>query len=146
MEIAQHQRLMLNILIGSAWIDQHLVPEEVAYLRKVLSRLHLEHDAQLDALLTTPVDPKQTERWLITYLQDSPDSERLKLLAAIGNLLISDNEVSDVEHDLLDEFHDLMASIPAPVEPSPVSGEDWAPKILQQVGQFFRRIIAAVQT
>lgn len=143
MEIAQHQRLMLNILIGSAWIDQHLVPEEVAYLRRVLSKVHMEHDAQLEALLTTPVDPQQTERWLITYLQDSPDSERLKLLAAIGNLLISDNEVSEIEHDLLDEFHDLMASIPAPVEPSS-SGGDWAPKILQQVGQFFRRVISAV--
>jgi hypothetical protein len=144
MEPNQHQRLMLNILIGSAWIDQHLVPEEVTYLQKVLSRFHLDHDAQLNALLTTPVEPKQTERWLIAYLQDSPNSERLKLLAAIGNLLISDNEVSDIEHDLLDEFHDLMASIPAPVEPSSSSGGDWAPKILQQVGQFFRRVISAV--
>jgi hypothetical protein len=142
METDQHQRLMLNILIGSAWIDQHLVPEEVAYLRRVLSRFHLEHDAQFEALLTTPVAPQQTERWLIAYLQDSPDAERLKLLAAIGNLLISDNEVSDIEHDLLDEFHDLMASIPSSVEPSP-SPKDLGLKILQQVGQFFRRVISA---
>jgi hypothetical protein len=143
METAQHQRLMLNILIGSAWIDQHLVPEEVAYLHKVLSRFNLEHDVELQTLLKTPVEPTQTERWLVTYLRDSPDSERLKLLAAIGNLLISDSEVSNVEHDLLDEFHTLMASIPAPAEPLPDLG-DFAPRVLQQVGQFFRRVVAAI--
>jgi hypothetical protein len=144
METAQHQRLMLNILIGSAWIDQHLVPEEVTYLHKVLSRFHLEHDVDLQTLLKTPVELSQTEGWLIAYLKDSPDSERLKLLAAIGNLLISDNEVSDIEHDLLDEFHELMASIPSPVEPLSSSVGDWAPKILQQIGQFFRRVLSAV--
>lgn len=143
METTQHQRLMLKILIGSAWIDQHLVPDEIAYLNRVLSRFHLEHEAELQTLLKVPVHPSQTERWLIEYLKDSPDAERLKLLAAIGNLLIADHDVSDIEHDLLDEFHELMASIPSPVEPPSPSEGDWAPKILQQVGQFFRRVMSA---
>jgi hypothetical protein len=143
MDSAQHQHLMLKILIGSAWVDQHLEPEEVAYLNKVLLRVHLEHNAELQGLLSTPVEPTQTEQWLVSYLRDSPDAERLKLLAAIGNLLIADDEVSDVEHDLLDEFHTLMASIPSPPEPLPDLGEV-APKILQQVGQFFRRVMSAV--
>jgi hypothetical protein len=142
MDSAQHQHLMLKILIGSAWVDQHLEPEEVAYLNKVLLRAHLEHNAELQGLLSTPVEPTQTEQWLVSYLRDSPDAERLKLLAAIGNLLIADDEVSDVEHDLLDEFHTLMASIPSPPEPLPDLGEV-APKILQQVGQFFRRVMSA---
>jgi hypothetical protein len=143
MDSAQHQHLMLKILIGSAWVDQHLELEEVTYLSKILSRFHLEHDAELQALLNTPVEPTQTEQWLVSYLRDSPDAERLKLLAAIGNLLIVDDEVSDVEHDLLDEFHTLMASIPSPPEPLPELGAV-APKILQQVGQFFRRVMSAV--
>ena len=78
----------------------------------------------------------------MSYLRNSPDPERLKLLAAIGNLLIADDEVSDVEHDLLDEFHTLMGKIPSPPEPLPDLGEV-APKILQQVGQFFRRVMSA---
>jgi hypothetical protein len=143
MDFAQHQHLMLKILIGSAWVDRHLEPEEVAYLNKVLSRFHLEKNAELQGLLSAPVELTQTEQWLVSYLRDSPDSERLKLLAAIGNLLIADNDVSDIEHDLLDEFHTLMGRIPSPSEPSSHLAQH-APKILQQVGQFFRRVMSAV--
>jgi hypothetical protein len=138
---AEHQhKLMLKILIGSAWVDRHLEPEEVAYLGKVLTRFHLDRDTELQALLNTPVLLPQTEQWLVAYLQDTPDSERLKLLAAIGNLLMSDHVVSSVEHDLLDEFHELMAHIPAPPEPIPTVAEA-APKLLQRIGQFFRRVM-----
>jgi hypothetical protein len=141
----EHQHsLMLRILIGSAWVDRHLEPEEVTYLGNILKRFHLEHDQELRSLLETPVPQEQTERWLVAYLKDSPDSERLKLLAVIGNLLISDHVVSSVEHDLLDEFHELMAHIPAPPEPTP-SVAEVAPKLLQRIGQFFRRIMAFPQ-
>jgi hypothetical protein len=138
---AEHQHnLMLKILIGSAWADRHVEPEEVAYLSNVLKRFHLDHDNELRSLLKTPVPMEQTERWLVAYLKDTPDSERLKLLAAIGNLLISDHVVSSVEHDLLDEFHELMAHIPAPPEPTPTVAEV-APKLLRRIGQFFRRVM-----
>lgn len=142
MNETQQHHLMLKILIGSAWADRHLDSPEVVYLGKVLERFQLAQNAELQALLNTPVPLEQTEQWLVAYLQDSPESERLKLLAAIGNLLISDNVVSGVEHDLLDEFHELMAMIPAPPEsPSPVT--DVAPTLAKQVGQFFRRVVAA---
>jgi hypothetical protein len=143
MDSAHHHHLMLKILIGSAWVDQHLVPQEVTYLNQVLSRYHQGHDPELQALLSHPVTLRQTEQWLVDYLKDSPDSERLKLLAAIGNLLIADDKVSDVEHDLLDEFHTLMASIPSPPEPLPHL-VDHAPKLLQQLGKFFRRVMSSV--
>lgn len=139
MDSAQQHYLMLQILIGSAWIDCHLEPEEVTFLEKVLTRFNLGSDRELQALLKTPVPSVQTEQWLVVYLRDSPDSERLKLLAAIGNLLISDDVVSSVEHDLLDDFHDLMAKIPAP--PEPTSFIDAAPKVLRNIGQFFRRVV-----
>jgi hypothetical protein len=140
MDIEHQHNLMLKILIGSAWADRHLEPEETTYLGNVLTRFHLEHDDELRSLLETPVPLEQTERWLVAYLKDTPDSERLKLLAAIGNLLISDHVVSAVEHDLLDEFHELMAHIPAPPEPTPTVAEA-APRILQRIGQFFRRVM-----
>ncbi|HEY9828107.1 MAG TPA: hypothetical protein V6D19_21935 [Stenomitos sp.] len=139
---ATHQQLMLKILIGSAWIDQHLEPEEIDYLKRLLSRFHLDHETELQDLLKIPVPAEQTERWLVAYLKDSPDSERLKLLAAIGNLLISDHVVSSIEHDLLDEFHELMAIIPAPSEPVPPIHEI-APTLASKVGQFLRRVMSA---
>jgi hypothetical protein len=140
MDLAHQHKLMLKILIGSAWIDRHLESEEVNYLSKVLTRFNLDHDSELQALLKMAVPVEQTERWLVAYLKDTPETERLKLLAAVGNLLISDQEVSDVEHDLLDEFHELMASIPAPPESSVSPSTNAAPRLLKQIGQFFRRI------
>jgi hypothetical protein len=140
MDLAHQHKLMLKILIGSAWIDRHLEPEEAAYLGNVLTRFELERDSELQSLLKASVSSEQTERWLVAYLKDTPDSERLKLLAAVGNLLISDRVVSAVEHDLLDEFHELMAGIPAPPEPLP-SVVEVAPKILKRIGQFFRRVM-----
>ncbi|MGB8699605.1 MAG: TerB family tellurite resistance protein [Thermosynechococcaceae cyanobacterium] len=137
-----HQKLMLKILIGSAWADRHVEPEEVAYLGNVLLRFHLDHDAELQALLRSPVPIEQTELWLIDYLKDASDTERLKLLAAIGNLLMSDHVVSSIEHDLLDEFHDLMNRIPPTPEPeSPHYVSAIAPTLAQRVGQFFRRVM-----
>lgn len=109
----EHQRLTLQILIGSAWVDHHLSDPEVTYLQQVLERYHLSQDADLQALLQAPVPPQQTERWIVQFLQKTDQEERLKLLAAIGNLLIVDEVVSDIEHDLLDEYHDLMARIPS---------------------------------
>ena len=141
MDLAHQHKLMLKILIGSAWIDSQLEPEEVTYLEKVLARFDLVRDSELQALVKSAVSPEQTQRWLTAYLKDSPDSERLKLLAAIGNLLISDDVVSAVEHDLLDEFHELMVTIPAPAEPMASPLSEVGPKILKRVGQFFRRVV-----
>ncbi|WP_299410770.1 TerB family tellurite resistance protein [Acaryochloris sp. IP29b_bin.148] len=107
----EQQRLTLQILIGSAWVDHHLSEPEVTYLQQVLERYHLSQDADLQALLQQPVPLQQTERWIVQFLKHTDQEERLKLLAAIGNLLIADDVVSDIEHDLLDEYHDLMAKI-----------------------------------
>lgn len=107
-----HQRLTLQILIGSAWVDHTLSEPEITHLKKVLARYHLTQDTELQALLKAPVPPQQTERWIVEFLKHTSQEERLKLLAAMGNLLIADEVVSEIEHDLLDEYHDLMARIP----------------------------------
>lgn len=108
----EHQRLTLQILIGSAWVDHTLSEPEVTHLQQVLERYHLSQDEALQALLKEPVSSQQTERWIVEFFQNTQQEERLQLLAAIGNLLIADEVVSDIEHDLLDEYHDLMAKIP----------------------------------
>jgi hypothetical protein len=144
MDIGVQHKLMLKILIGSAWADRHLEPEEIRYLETVLERYHLQKDPELRSLLKVPVSLEQTELWILSYLQDTTETERLKLLAAIGNLLISDHVVSSVEHELLDDFHDIMASVPAQAEPaSPI--DTIAPSIAQQLGKFFRRAAETVQ-
>lgn len=105
----ESQRLTLQILIGSAWVDHNLSEPEVTYLKQVLARYRLSQDPELQTLLQAPVPLQQTERWIIKYFKKNDQEERLKLLAAIGNLLIADDVVTEIEHDLLDEYHELMA-------------------------------------
>ncbi len=129
----QQHRLILQILMGSAWADQTLAPQEISYLKSLLKRYKLSHDAELKGLLETPVSSKQTEKWIITYLRNADEEERMILLAKIGKLLISDDQVSDSEHDLLDQYHDLMARIP--------NHTDAIPALVKTLGQFVRASI-----
>jgi hypothetical protein len=146
MDTTTQHKLMLKILIGSAWADRHLESEEIRYLETVIERYGLQKEQDLRSLLTAPVSLEQTELWIATYLKDATETERFRLLATIGNLLISDHVVSSVEHDLLDDFHDLMASIPTQPE-SERKGTvgEGAPGIAQQLGKFFRRVADTVQ-
>lgn len=130
------QRLTLQILIGSAWIDHHLSDPEVAHLQKTLSRYHLSQDPELQSLLQAPVPSAQTERWMVEFLKNTHQEERLQLLAAIGNLLISDEVVSDVEHDLIDEYHDLMARIPD--EPA------YVPNLVKNIGHYVKKALRTI--
>jgi uncharacterized tellurite resistance protein B-like protein len=133
MSAEQQHRLILQILIGSAWTDQHLEPSEVSYLRSLLQRYHLSHDPELQALLNAPVSAQQTEQWLIAYLKHADEEERLILLSKIGTVLIADDQVSASEHDLLDRYYDLMARI------APHS--DAIPNLIKTVGTFVRDAI-----
>uniref|UniRef100_B8HWD8 Co-chaperone DjlA N-terminal domain-containing protein n=1 Tax=Cyanothece sp. (strain PCC 7425 / ATCC 29141) TaxID=395961 RepID=B8HWD8_CYAP4 len=132
----QHYRPVLRIAIGSAWLDSHLQPEEISYLHKLLQRYGLEHDRELLELIQTPVAPATTEAWLADYLRDINETERMQLLANVGNLLIADGQVSLIEHDLLDDFYTLMAQIPPQPEP--------APPLVATVGKYVRRVLQQV--
>lgn len=130
MNDTQQHHLILQILIGSAWADQQLEPQEVDYLQTLLTRYHLSHDEELQALLKTPVSAQQTESWIVAYLKNAEEEERMILLAKIGKLLISDEQVSESEHDLLDRYYELMARTP--------NNADAIPNLIKTVGKFVR--------
>lgn len=129
----QSQILILKIVIGSAWIDRHLEPGEVKYLQTLLERYRLDHNSELLALLEKPVPLPQTEQWMVQYLMDATETERLQLLGAIGKMVIADEIVSPEDHNLLDDYYDLMADIPPKPEATPT--------LVKTVGQFVRRVL-----
>jgi hypothetical protein len=133
MEPQDRHKLMLKIVIGSAWVDGHLEPPETRYLQTLLERYHLTRDSELLALLEKPVSLRQTERWMVEYLADTTDEERQRLLAAIGKLVIADDSVLPPEHALLDDYYVLMAEIPAHSEETPT--------VVKTVGSFVRRAL-----
>ena len=128
---------MTQILIGSAWIDRTLAPEEKSYLQKVLDRYGLGHDQELLDLLAEPTPTADTEQRLVKYFHNSSDEERMRLLADMGKVLMADDEVTDIEHDLLDDYHALMAKIPAR------SSSD-EPSITEEIGQAVRQVSSFV--
>ena len=96
---------MVKIIIGSAWVDGRVEPAEVQYLQTLLERCQLTHAPDLLALLEEPVSLRQTERWMAHYLADTTETERQRLLAAIGKLVIADDTVMPQEHILLDDYY-----------------------------------------
>jgi hypothetical protein len=131
-----HRKLLMQIVIGSAWVDGHLYPGEIDYLTKLLKHYHLEDNAQLRELTASPVSVLQTEQWMAAYLEDTTETERQEALAAIANLLIADNLVSDAEHQLLDDFYAMMATIPPHPEATPT--------IVETTGKFVRKLIQSL--
>ena len=137
MEPQYQHKLMLKIVIGSAWVDGHLEPSETRYLQTLLERYHLTRDPELLALLEQPVSLRQTERWMVEYLADTTDEERQRLLAAIGKLVIADDSVLPPEHRLLDDYYALMAEIPAHPQETPT--------VVKTVGSFVRRALKTLR-
>ncbi len=127
-----NEPLMLKIVIGAAWVDGVLQPQEVAMLEAMLGRHGLARDPVLLNLLKNPVSVTLTERWIAEFLADSTASERQTLVGAIGNLLYADRQVSDAEHNLLDDLHTMMATIPEQAEP---------PEIAKAIGNWVKKAL-----
>lgn len=139
MEPQNQHKLMLKIIIGSAWVDGHLEPAEVQYLQTLLDRYQLTHASDLLALLEEPVPLSQTELWMVEYLADTTETEieRQRLLGAIGKVVIADDTVLPQEYALLDDYYALMAEIPARPEETPT--------LVETVGKFVRKAARTVR-
>lgn len=88
-------------------------------------------------LLEQPVSLRQTEGWMMNYLADTTQTERQRLLAAIGKIVIADDTVLPLEHTLLDDYYTLMAKIPARTEETPTQ--------IKTVGSFVRQVFKTLR-
>lgn len=138
----QHQTLLMQIVMGAAWADNHLEPAEVTYLHKLLDRYGLESNATLRDFLERPISLNTTLAWMIEYLKDTTDAERHRAVVALADLFIADNQVVDIEHQMLDEFHELMGRIPAQSEASTPSHQSDHQDWLHSLGRWVKQIIA----
>jgi uncharacterized membrane protein YebE (DUF533 family) len=98
---------LVKILIGTAWIDGKIQPEEREYLKRVAAEKGVENEAEIQPLLQEfiPVSPNQCYEWVRQYLGDRPSSEECQqLLEAISGLIYSDGTVDTEEAKLLTEL------------------------------------------
>ncbi|HEY9875236.1 MAG TPA: hypothetical protein V6D12_17525 [Candidatus Obscuribacterales bacterium] len=95
---------LLKILIGVAWIDGKVQPEERQYLQKVAKENGIADDPQIYPYLyeLVAVQPDECYNWLQEYLGDRPSSEDYqRLIEALSALIYSDGDVATEEAKLL---------------------------------------------
>ncbi|NET36178.1 MAG: TerB family tellurite resistance protein [Cyanothece sp. SIO1E1] len=95
---------LFKILIGAAWIDGRIQPEERQYLHRIAQETGLANDPDIRPLLYEfiTVKPADCYRWVSDYLGKCPDHEACQnLLEAISGLVYSDGEMAIEEAKLL---------------------------------------------
>ena len=108
-----HVKNLVKILIGAAWIDGRIQPEERQYLREIAQAKGLAADPEIKPWLyeLVPVKPNQCYEWVKEYLGDRPSLEECEtLIEAISGLIYSDGEVAVEEAKLLTKLEELSKS------------------------------------
>lgn len=104
MEINSSIKQLIKILIGAAWIDGKIQPEEREYLYKVAKEKGVAEDPEIRPLLSELRRVQQEEfySWVEAYLGDRPNLEDYqRLVDSISALIYSDGDVATEEAKLL---------------------------------------------
>lgn len=100
-------KTLIKILIGAAWLDGKVQPEEREYLHRIVEEKGLKDDPDLSPLLYEfrPVKPDECYTWVKEYLGDRPSSEDCQqLIEAISGLVYSDGSIANEEAKLLTDL------------------------------------------
>jgi uncharacterized tellurite resistance protein B-like protein len=128
---------MMKILIGAAWLDGKVQPEEKTYLQKVALQQGVAEDAEIQSLLNdlASVKPQQFYQWLEEDLGDRPSVDDYnRLIDTISGLIYSDGDIDTKEAELLNRLQALD-----PAQTSPQSRKD---SVLKTIQKLYRRWIA----
>jgi uncharacterized tellurite resistance protein B-like protein len=122
---------LVKILIGAAWIDGRIQPEEREYLQRVAKEAGVADDPEIQPLLyeLRAVLPDECYDWVKEYLGDRSNSEDYqRLIEALSALIYSDGEVATEEAKLLTRLQLLD-----PASTSQKSGTNNALKAIQKL-------------
>lgn len=125
---------LVKILIGTAWIDGKIQPEEREYLNRVAQEKGVANDPEIQPLLQESRSVSSTEcyDWVKEYLGDRPTSESCQhLIEAISALVYSDGNVANEEAKLLNELQLL--------DPANSSPEQETNAVLKTIQNLYKR-------
>ena len=114
MNTKSQSRLLMKILIGVAWLDGAIQPEERQYLAKVAQAHQLDLDPEIESLLAGQISlaAADCEQWIQEYLGDRSIHDDDGLIEAISGLIYSDGDVAVDEAKLLVNIQSVPASTP----------------------------------
>ncbi|MDX2230668.1 MAG: TerB family tellurite resistance protein [Leptolyngbyaceae cyanobacterium bins.349] len=131
---------LVKILIGTAWIDGKIQPEEREYLHRIAKEKGVADEPDIQPLLYEfrPVPSAECYEWVNQYLGDRPTSEACQqLLEAISGLIYSDGTVATEEAKLLTELQML--------DPTNDSGEQPNNAVIKAIRNLYQRWIAKLE-
>lgn len=111
--MSKNDKQLLKILIGAAWLDGKVQPEEQQRLRRIAQQKGLLENAELNPWLNglRSVSAEECHRWIDEYLGEQPLPEEVQqLLEEISGLIYSDGDVDSAEAQLLMEIQKKEAS------------------------------------
>jgi uncharacterized tellurite resistance protein B-like protein len=109
-------KALIKILIGVAWLDGKIQPEERAYLQRIAKEKRMESDREIQPLLyeLRSVKPDECYQWIQDYLGEFPTSaECHQLIEAISEIIYTDGTIDSEEAKLLTRLQ-ILESEPAP--------------------------------
>ncbi|AFZ35135.1 hypothetical protein Sta7437_1568 [Stanieria cyanosphaera PCC 7437] len=98
---------LLKILIGAAWIDGVIQPEERKYFHRIASDFQLAEDPEIKTLLAElkPIKSEECYQWLEDYLGKNPtQADYQELFEKISGLIYSDGDVDVREVKLIEKL------------------------------------------
>ena len=125
---------LVKILIGSAWLDGRIQPEERQYLHQIAIEKGVASDPEIQPLLHESRIVPQTAcyEWVKEHLGERPMiRDCYGLIEAISGLIYSDGEVTLEEAELLTK---LQSSNPADMLSQPSYNA-----ILREIQKLYRR-------
>lgn len=114
--MSKNAKQLLKILIGAAWLDGKVQPEEQQRLQRIAQQKGLSDDAELNPWLNglRAVSTEECHRWIDEYLGEQPVPEEVQqLLEEISGLIYSDGDVDSAEAQLLMEIQQKEVSAPS---------------------------------
>ncbi|NEQ26185.1 MAG: TerB family tellurite resistance protein [Microcoleus sp. SIO2G3] len=127
---------LVKILIGAAWIDGKVQPEEREYLKRVATQSGVADDPEIQPLLyeLRAVLPDECYSWVKEYLGDRPSTEDYqRLIESLSALIYSDGDVATEEAKLLTRLQLL--------DPSSTAQKSGQNNVLKAIQKLYHRWI-----
>ncbi len=134
MESLSQVKQLVKILVGVAWIDGQIQPEERQYLQGVAQKQGLADDPELKSWLSElrPISTSECYAGIGEYLGATPTLEACQqLIEAISGLIYSDGDVGIEEAKLLTQLQET--------EPSSVASGHLQQSVVQALQTLYRR-------
>jgi uncharacterized membrane protein YebE (DUF533 family) len=135
--MSKNDKQLLKILIGAAWLDGKVQPEEQQRLKQIAQQRGLSDDTELNPWLNglRSVSTEECHRWIDEYLGEQPLPEEVQqLLEEISSLIYSDGNVDSAEAQLLMKIQQK--------EVSASSGSSLHNTITQSIQSLYRRWVS----